>query len=192
MTLACTTEADCTSAGVRLRTARLVMRAPESRDLADLVRLADNRAVAAMLARMPHPYGEAEGRAFIETIAPAANGRVFAVTLAGTGRFIGCAGIEGNGDTGELGYWLGEPHWGKGYATEAAQALVDFGFASLGLARVDAWVRLSNRASRQVLHKCGFQYAGQDMRDTLLAGRVAMERYRLERRVWAGLKSWGK
>jgi len=48
-----------------LVTERLVMRAPRESDIAQLVELADNRHVAEMLARMPHPYGEAEARAFL-------------------------------------------------------------------------------------------------------------------------------
>lgn len=172
-------------------TARLVLRPPCADDLGELVRLADNPAVAAMLARMPHPYGEAEGRAFIENLAPAARGCVFA--LLHKERFVGCASIEANAEGRlELGYWLGQPHWGKGFATEAAQALIDRAFTTMGAAELAANCRVANDASRRVLHKSGFQYAGQGMRDTLLSGRVAMEIYRLDRRVWAGLKSWGK
>lgn len=177
---------------VRLRTARLVLRAPEGRDLDELVRLADDRAVAAMLSRMPHPYGEAEGRAFIDVIAPAAEGLVLALTLAVDGRFIGCASVEGNGETKELGYWLGRPWWGQGFATEAAQALVDHAFTDMGVFGLAAWRRTANEASGRVLHKCGFQHVGRGMKDTLLSGRVAMEHFRLEHSVWSGLRSWGK
>lgn len=174
---------------VRLRTARLLLRPPEAGDLGELVRLAGNRAVSAMLSRMPHPYGEAEGRAFIEQIAPAAQGIILAIVDAESGRFIGCAGVEGEG---ELGYWLGQPHWGKGYATEAAQALVDHAFTAMRLTRLTAWRRTANAASGRVLSKCGFQHVGLGMKDTLLSGRVAMEHYRLDRSIWAALKSWGK
>ena len=68
-----------------LATERLVMRAPRESDLEQLVALADNRHVAEMLARMPHPYGEAEARAFLAMASSRRAGIVYALTLAGTG-----------------------------------------------------------------------------------------------------------
>jgi len=60
----------------------------------------------------------------------------------------------------ELGYWLAQPAWGHGFATEAAQAAVDFGFRGLGLARVYAQVLAGNRASLGVLDKLGMVNEG--------------------------------
>ena len=77
-----------------LVTERLVMRAPDERDIAQLVELADNRHVAEMLARMPHPYGEAEGRAFLAMTKARRAGIAYALTLAGTDTFVGCAGLN--------------------------------------------------------------------------------------------------
>jgi RimJ/RimL family protein N-acetyltransferase len=173
-----------------LVTKSLVMRAPRENDVSALVQLADNRHVAQMLARMPHPYGEAEARTFIAMSQVRQPGASYALTLAGTGTLVGCAGLNVRDRGLELGYWIGEPYWKRGYATEAAHALVDLAFRSTGISVLHASVRVINPASRRVIHKCGFQYAGQGMMNSIVAGQVPIERYRLDRRTWESLRSW--
>ncbi|TIV95463.1 MAG: GNAT family N-acetyltransferase [Mesorhizobium sp.] len=173
-----------------LATERLVMRAPRESDLEQLVALADNRHVAEMLARMPHPYGEAEARAFLAMASSRRAGIVYALTLAGTGTFVGCAGLNTTGRGLELGYWIGEPYWKRGYATEAAHALVDLAFQKTSIQVLHASTRVINPASRRVIHKCGFQYAGQGMLNSIVAGQVPVERYRLDRKTWTSLRNW--
>ncbi|MEQ1955222.1 GNAT family N-acetyltransferase [Mesorhizobium sp. CN2-181] len=175
-----------------LVTERLVMRRPRESDVAALAAHADNRRVAEMLARMPHPYGEAEARAFIAVEASRRSGAAYALTLAGTGSFIGCAGLNVTDRGLELGYWIGEPFWKQGFATEAAHALVDLAFEATSINVLHASCRVINPSSRRVIHKCGFQYAGQGMMFSLVAGQVPIERYRLDRRTWASLRSWGR
>ena len=173
-----------------LVTNRLIMRAPREGDIPALVQLADNRHVAQMLARMPHPYGEAEARTFVAMSQARQAGVSYALTLAGTGTFVGCAGLNVKDRGLELGYWIGEPHWKCGFATEAAHALVDLAFRSTAISVLHASVRVINPASRRVIHKCGFQYAGQGMMNSIVAGQVPIERYRLDRRTWESLRSW--
>ncbi|MER2535261.1 MAG: GNAT family N-acetyltransferase [Rhizobiaceae bacterium] len=173
-----------------IATERLVLRAPGESDIAALVRLADNFHVAQMLARMPHPYGEAQARAFLAATRGKRAGATYALTLADTGAFIGCAGLNLTDRGLELGYWIGEPHWKRGYATEAAHALVDLAFTETTVPVLHASTRVINPGSRRVIHKCGFQYAGQGMLNSIAAGQVPIERYRLDRRTWASLKSW--
>ncbi|MGE0502324.1 MAG: GNAT family N-acetyltransferase [Rhizobiaceae bacterium] len=176
-----------------LATLRLVLRPPHADDVPDLARLANDRRIADMLTRMPHPYGEAEARAFVAmSAAPRRAGRSWAVTLADNGAFIGCAGLNETDDALELGYWIGEPFWGNGYATEVAHALVDLAFRATTVPALAVQCRVINPASRRVIHKCGFQYAGQGMIDSLAAGRVAVERYVLDRGAWMSLRSWGR
>ena len=174
-----------------LVTERLVLRPPHKDDIPELATLANNLRIAAMLARMPHPYDESDARDFVERAAvkPVA-GCVYAVTIAETGAFAGCAALDARGGGLELGYWIGEPYWGRGYATEAAHALVDLAFRATGIERLDVSCRVINPASQRVIHKCGFQYAGQGMLDSLAAGRVPVERYRLDRSTWVSLRSW--
>ena len=173
-----------------LVTERLVLRPPHEDDIPELVELASNRKVADMLARMPHPYGEREARAFIRGVAERKAGASYALTLADSGAFIGGAGLNPKESGLELGYWIGEPHWGKGYATEAAHALIDLAFRATAIEQLHVSCRVLNHASRRVIHKCGFQYAGQGMIDSLAAGRVAVERYVLDRRTWVSLRTW--
>jgi len=174
-----------------LITDRLVLRPPHQDDIPELAVLADNRRVAEMLARMPHPYGEAEARAFVQSTAQRRAGSVFALTLADTGAFIGCAGLDARGSALELGYWIGEPYWRHGYATEAAHALVDLAFRATAIDALDVSCRVINAASRRVIHKCGFQYCGQGMMNSICVGQVPVERYRLDRKTWVSLRSWG-
>lgn len=173
-----------------LVTERLVLRPPHEDDIPDLVEFANNRRIADMLARMPHPYGEAEARAFIEMTANRSDGCAYALMLAESGAFVGGAGLDTTPRGLELGYWVGEPHWGNGYATEAAHALIDLAFRATEVEHLNVSCRVVNDASRRVIHRCGFQYVGQGMIESLSAGRVPVERYVLDRKTWVSLRTW--
>jgi RimJ/RimL family protein N-acetyltransferase len=84
--------------------------------------------------------------------------RRFAIALKETDRLIGGVGLDGTtGDGCEepaLGYWLGQPYWGKGYAREAAAAVIDYGFRTLGLEMIRAYTGPGNAASQKVLLWC--------------------------------------
>ncbi|MEP9399696.1 GNAT family N-acetyltransferase [Mesorhizobium sp. KR2-14] len=176
-----------------LVTERLVLRPPHEDDTAELIALANNPRVAEMLSRMPYPYGDAEARSFLNSAAqPRSTGAVYAVTLAETGAFVGCAGLNATDRGLELGYWIGEPYWRRGYATEAAHALVDLAFRATTINVLHVSCRVINPASRRVIHKCGFQYAGQGMLNSIVAGRVPVERYRLDRKAWVSLRTWAR
>jgi len=88
-----------------------------------------------------------------------------------------------------FGYWIGEPHWKRGYATEAAHALVDLAFQRTSIQVLHASTR-SSIGLAPVIHKCGFQYAGQGMLNSIVAGQVPVERYRLDRKTWTSLRNW--
>ncbi|MAE85332.1 MAG: GNAT family N-acetyltransferase [Flammeovirgaceae bacterium] len=79
--------------------------------------------------------------------------------------FTGVIGIDVMKDifrkTGYIGYWIGEPYWGKGIATEAILQMVDHGFKTLGLIKIQAGVFHHNAASIKVLEKTGFQLEGR-------------------------------
>jgi RimJ/RimL family protein N-acetyltransferase len=176
-----------------LVTQRLVLRPPHADDVAELAELANNRRIAEMLGRMPHPYGDLEAKAFIAmTMAHRGGGCAYAITNADNGAFVGCAGLNATPRGLELGYWIGEPYWGRGYATEAAHAVVDLAFRATAIDVLHVSCRVINAGSRRVIHKCGFQYAGQGMLNSLVAGQVPVERYLLDRRTWVSLRSWGE
>lgn len=175
-----------------LVTERLVLRPPHEDDLPELEELANNRRVAEMLSRMPHPYGRSDAEDFVRGSRSGNRaGCHYAVALSESGAFIGCAGLDTREHGLELGYWIGEPYWGRGYATEVAHVLVDLAFRATDIDRLHISCRVINSASRRVIHKCGFQYVGQGMMDSLVAGKVPVERYQLDRKTWVSLRSWG-
>jgi len=93
----------------------------------------------------------------------------------------------------ELGYWLGVPFWNKGYATEALHAVIDYAFTDLNHEAVQAGARVTNPASRRVLEKCGFQWTGVRLsRVRAIHSAAPADRFRLDRRLWLSLKSWGR
>ena len=178
-----------------LLTERLVLRAPHEDDIDALAHLANNANIATMVARMPHPYTVADAADFVRRTKAGGIGKcVYAITKADTGAFLGCCGIEPHEDgrTVELGYWLGEPYWNSGYATEAAQTLTDMVFRTRDVEQIDARCRVMNIPSRRVIQKCGFQFQATGMIQSLaVGGMVPVEWYRLDRRTWVSLKNWG-
>jgi RimJ/RimL family protein N-acetyltransferase len=175
-----------------LETERLVLRAPTLEDVKAMVALAGDLRVAQNTARLPHPYTAADAERFITLANRSEDARSFAVTLA-DGTLIGVCGLGPlRYDVPELGYWYGVAHWGKGYATEAARAVIDHAFADLGHRELASGARVSNPASRRVLEKCGFQWIGVELRRVAAIGSSApCDRFRLDRGLWASLKSWG-
>ena len=146
----------------RIVTPRLVLRAPIRGDVPDIVRLADNRAIFEVLARLPHPYTRADGIAFVEIFAQRADERPFAITL--NDQFIGVVGFTYRaGEPAEIGYWLGEPHWGKGYMSEAVKGLLEAAFATGHYPRLKARALASNAGSLNVLEKAGFKRIGETL-----------------------------
>ena len=158
-----------------LVTERLVLRIPRDDDVTELVELANNRRLAEMLGRLPNPYRVSDAHNFLSNIRTGAiNGCTYAITLSESGAFIGCAGLENRAHGLEIGYWVGEPYWGRGYATEAAHALVDLAFRATDIDRLTVSCRVTNTASRRVAEKLGFRQYGEapDYKD----GAIKLER----------------
>jgi RimJ/RimL family protein N-acetyltransferase len=172
-----------------LHTERLILRAPRLADAAAVATLLDDRRIAENTARVPHPYTLADAEAFIAYVQGGGE-RSFLVTLP-DGTIVGCCGIaQLRGDTPEIGYWFGVPYWGRGYATEAAQAVIDHAFADLGHDLLHGGARVFNPASRRVLEKCGYEWTGVVLqRVRALDTSVPCDRFRLTRERWAALTS---
>jgi RimJ/RimL family protein N-acetyltransferase len=175
-----------------LKTRRLILRAPRADDAEALALLMNDRRIADNTARVPHPYTVRDAEAFIEHIAKGGE-TAFVITLP-DGRMIGNCGIgKLRADGPEIGYAIGVPHWGKGYATEAARAVIDHAFTNLGFDELRAGARVSNPASRRVLEKCGFQWTGVVLqRIRAINSSAPCDRFRLDRGLWASLRNWGK
>lgn len=181
----------------RLETRRLWLRWPRHADGASLVRLVGEKAVADMTARIPHPYPPEQATAFVfESRKGNALGRSLRMAIAprkAPAQLIGMIGIEPDREDGRpnLGYWVGRPHWGKGYATEAARALVDAWFAYTDAEALSSSARIVNPASRRVLEKCGFAHTGTDRMAFPARGDVfPVDRFTLSRRAWSRLTPW--
>lgn len=156
--------ADATSLGGErpvLTTERLVLRCPRDEDAPAIIDIAGDLEVARRLARVPHPYGEADARFFLEEIVP--RELIWALTLRSSARLVGMAGLTPTDvtDVAELGYYLAPAHWGQGLATEATRAIVDFGFAVSGYTSIVASYFAGNPASGRVLRKLGFVETGR-------------------------------
>jgi RimJ/RimL family protein N-acetyltransferase len=144
----------------RIATRRLVLRAPIRGDVPDLVKLADNKAIADKLARLPSPYTRADAVGFVEIFAQRPDERPYAITLGD--KFIGVVGFTFTEDRPpELGYWLGEPYWGQGLMTEAARALVEAAHRTQHFELIAARALADNAASLHVLAKLGFKPVGK-------------------------------
>ncbi len=176
----------------QVRTKRLLLRQPQEADAAAIAELADNFAVTRYTAVMPNPYTIADARGWIAGIEEqwAGGAADFAVCLNEEAEtLIGiCSYHVPNGPSaGELGYWYGEPFWGRGYATEAANALIAHAFARYPDAtemRSDCHVE--NSASRGVLEKCGFHVIGKDEGwFEALQENVELTLLKLERAQWS-------
>jgi RimJ/RimL family protein N-acetyltransferase len=176
-----------------LRTERLVLRAPRPADAKAIAMLANDRRIAENTSRLPHPYRLADAEGFVAAVNKVAGEASFVVTTHG-GDLIGCCGIGAlRDDEPEVGYWLGVPFWGNGYATEAVRAVLDHAFSELGHDVVFGGARVSNPASRRVLEKCGFQWTGVGLyRVRALNSSAPCDRFRLDRGLWSSLRNWGQ
>jgi RimJ/RimL family protein N-acetyltransferase len=169
-----------------LRTERLVLRAPRPDDAPALVPLINDRRVAENLSRAPHPYARKDAETFISGANLADDEVAFLVTLR-DGTLVGACGVGTlAGASPEIGYWFGVAHWGRGYATEAARAVIAYAFDELGHETLEAGARVSNPASRRVLEKCGYEWTGVVLTRVRALGGAAVpcDRFRLDRERW--------
>ena len=177
------------SCRVVLETERLVLRRPTLADVKAIARLANDRRVAQNTARIPHPYAVSDAEDFVNFVGCQPQDTNFVITR--DGEVLGGVGIDLKPAAPEIGYWLGVPFWGQGYATEAARAVIDYAFEEFGSTELRAGARVVNPASRRVLEKCGFQWTNvQLLRVVSLGCSVPVDRFKLDRGVWSSLKSW--
>ncbi|MGD0506711.1 MAG: GNAT family N-acetyltransferase [Terriglobales bacterium] len=148
-----------------LQTERLTLRPYALSDIPALVPLIGAREVAATTLRIPHPYTESDAREFIarmqEGLLSGSELRL-GIVVRESNTLCGGVGlrIEADHRRAELGYWIGVPYWGNGYATEAASAVVKYGFETLRLNRIFASHFANNPASAKVLRKIGMRHEG--------------------------------
>lgn len=178
-----------------IATERLILRPLETRDRARLVRLANNWKVAKNLASMPFPYTEEVADEWLGKQAGLwAGGKNYPLAITIDDEMIGGIGVgwhpDRPDDGWELGYWLGEPYWNRGYASEAARALCRFAFETLKLEHIIAGHYADNHASGRVLTKLGFRYTRETLRYSLAQqGKVRCLDMILPQARWAEVAS---
>lgn len=156
--------------------ADLTFRTWRTRDVEALVAHANNRKVWINLKdRFPHPYTRADAESWIGmnhlVLGPAVN---FAIDIGGEA--IGGVGVEPLDDvfhrTGNIGYWVAEPFWGRGIGTAAVEFISEYAPKTFALDRLQASVFDWNPASARVLEKAGFALEGRQRRAVNKDGRV--------------------
>jgi RimJ/RimL family protein N-acetyltransferase len=169
-----------------MRTARLVLRAPEPRDVEAVAALANDIKVAQNTARIPHPYSVADAESWIASTNAVPGDESYLLTLHDD-TVIGACGLHQVREDvpPEIGYWLGVSFWGFGYAREAVQAVITRAFDTLNYDLIVAGARISNPVSRRILESFGFQWTDVGLyRIRSLASSVPVDRFRLERDAW--------
>ena len=148
---------------IRLKSS--VLRFPKEADLDSIVGNGNNPKIARFLRdRFPHPYTMESGRWLIDEANDVEENLVLVIEVEGVA--AGVIGFHGNDQndvnrySSEIGYWLGEPYWGRGIMTEAVDALTTYGFDALGLKRIYASVYAPNTGSMRVLEKAGYELEG--------------------------------
>jgi len=149
-----------------LFTDRLLLRKFKLSDVTKVVKLAGVFEIADTTLRIPHPYEEKDAKGWIEQQYTWLNQNLsvtWAITIKESGDLIGAIGLMNFQEIflhAEMGYWIGKPFWNKGYATEAAQAILKYGFEILKLNRIHAHHFSRNASSKKVLLKIGMKHEG--------------------------------
>jgi len=148
-----------------LYTKRLKLRKISIEDVSSLIKYANNKNIADNILNIPYPYQEPDAVFRISYVVQGFKTKaryVFAIIFQQNEEFIGeiSLHLENQKSIAQLGYWVGEPFWGKGLATEATEAVLKFGFEKLNLTMIFAECHVENKASEKVLLNNGMQRRG--------------------------------
>lgn len=142
------------------RSIRLFLRPVWPEDWQDIWQGIADEGITRNLATAPWPYTRDHARSFVSLPRDPAFPSFLLTRPSHDGAVIGCAGLGEQGGKAELGYWIARPYWGRGYATEAAKAVLEIA-RMLGHEQVVASHFLDNPASGKVLRKAGFRPTGR-------------------------------
>lgn len=163
-----------------------LLRRPDHADVDAICVLANNWKVARWMGRLPFPYRREDAVFFLEQIVP--REAAWIIQDRGGAEVLGIGGLAPHGASGtvELGYWLGERHWGRGFATEAGRAILGYVFGTACLPEVVSGCFVGNARCAHVLGKLGFRTTGTSTRScTAQARELPHLDMALAREVWA-------
>lgn len=173
------------SARPKLTTEHLILRPCVADDAAVIQRLVSHIEIARNTLSIPHPYPEGGAAEWIAKH-EASEEVVFAIVPRDGGEVVGVIGlVPKKHDCAEVGYWIGVPYWGHGYASEALVAIIDYAFRERALNRVEAMHFTRNPASGRVMQKAGMRHEGTH-REAVRKGDdyLDTEMYAILRREW--------
>jgi RimJ/RimL family protein N-acetyltransferase len=143
-----------------IQTERLTLSQLVEKDVSSIAELLQHRIFSDLTSNIPYPYVENDARSWVKMSKEAFEnnaGYTFAIRNK-EGQIMGAIGLhDREDDKAELGYWIGIPYWNKGYVTEAAKAIIDFGFDELKLNKIFATHFLHNPASGRIMEKIGMK-----------------------------------
>lgn len=160
-----------------IETPRLLLRPLVLSDAQDIQKLAGHPKVAATTRYIPHPYPDGYAEAWINTLQPNYDQNIqmiYGIVVQETNELVGSIGYDFHHEhsSASIGFWFGPDHWGKGYATEAAKALMNYGFKVLNLNRIQAYCLKRNLASAKVLQKLGMTHEASERQSLCIRGTL--------------------
>ncbi|MCK9413985.1 MAG: GNAT family N-acetyltransferase [Prolixibacteraceae bacterium] len=163
---------------VELTTGSIRLRGFSDLDQVRLAKLCNNKKIWDNVRDLlPSPYTEQNALEFIRLCQQEVPTTTFAIEY--NGELAGCIGLVKQTDVyrlgAELGYWIGEPYWGLGIATQAVELITLYGFNKLGLIRIYSGVFEFNAASQRVLEKSGFKLEGIFEKSVIKDGKILNE-----------------
>ncbi|NMM47780.1 GNAT family N-acetyltransferase [Marinigracilibium pacificum] len=168
-----------------LTTKRLTLSELKAEDIPEIVNLANNKNIEEYTLNIPHPYNEKDAIRWLNIAFQgymAGTEVIFRIGDINSGDFMGGIGLKINKsfNHAELGYWIGEKYWGKGYISEAIKATLDYGFNELQLHKIFAHYIVGNEASGRVMEKNGMIKEAELKDHIIKNGKyISMVQYRL-------------
>lgn len=150
----------------QIETERLILTELKADDIKDIVKYASNKNISDYTLNLPHPYSEQDAIYWINLAhqgLKTETNYIFAIRLKENNQFVGGIGlnVEKRFNRAEIGYWIAEPFWRKGMATEATKKIIDFGFDKLGLNKLTSSHLAKNPASGKVMQNSGMVKEGE-------------------------------
>ena len=173
-----------------LETERLILRPFKISDAENVQKLAGAKQIASTTLNIPYPYPDGAAEEWINSHKEkyeGGKGAYFAITLKKNGALVGAMNLLDivESQRGELAYWIGVPYWNNGYCTEAAEAVLRYGFLNRGLNRIHARYFSQNSASGRVLEKLGMIHEGTQRQHVMKWGvYIDMELMAILRVEW--------